>query len=349
MQLSEFRKRLIEGRVHLANRELLINEYQHFNSITPASPFEGVSDKFKEIFGDIRGGKTVLIVLLAIVFLPLLPMAIVVFAIIVLTTNRSPEWKGYDYKHKIAEPTLKLFDDKLEMTYHLDSKDLTDSGIGYTDALIEARLLRPLRKNHLDRILSSCSYDWYNSSNPDSFEFEGRKFYYEWKDDEGDTHEEIMFNGGIYKFHTNFTINGIINIMSTTTKKTLLSGEKETSVFKYIQNKDELVIDTENKEFSEVFDTIATYDYEAYQYLTPTKIEQLIQLRRKYFLSIFIKGNVMTVTIDNGGYNSASASSISFVKPSFRSKNPVNDLDGRVEGYRKALLSIYELKDILIG
>ncbi|MCR4717215.1 MAG: DUF3137 domain-containing protein [Lachnospiraceae bacterium] len=344
--MTEFRKRLVDGLVHLPNRDILIKENAYFNSLSPKSPFKKVGDFFKENIVSKGPGVCILFAVLAIILAPITFWAFIIFICAVVFTNHSKEWEDYDYRHRIAEPTLKLFDDKLLMTFHYDSKDLTDSGISYDDALVESHLVRPFNSDYKTDNKSECSYDWGNVNDADAFEFLGRRIYREWVDSDGDSHEEVFFYGSIYKFYTDFTVNGSINIMSTNTKQGLIGIEKEKNIFKPIKDKEIVVIDTENADFAASFDVVASYDEEAYRYLTPTRIEKLLELRKTCFFSICIKGNVMTVAVDDA-YKSAAVSAFSADKPCFSADNPKIDLDNRIDRYRNAMLSIYELKDIL--
>ncbi len=357
MEPGGLRKTLNDRGLDYQKKALLLKECEYFASISPKSIFDNLGNAFKN-FGSMSTVKIVLTVVGAVVLIPLCLfffryglVILFVAGLIFLfgpLSKQSPEYRNYDYLHKIAEPTLKLFDDKMSLQYHYDAFDLTDETLAYEKALEEARLVEPIKKNYKKHPYSCASYDWNNPSNTDAFEAVGYKIYYEWEDDDGNTHEEVYFNGTIYKFRTSFTTNGTINIMSTETKKNLLGIEKEKNKFKKIKDKDITVIDTENHEFAENFDTIATYDEEAYRYLTPAMIENLLMLRKNYFFAICIKGNVMTVTIDKGGYRDARQSSLGRAgKTYFASKNPAGDLDSRIREIGNALLSIYELKDIL--
>ncbi len=357
MELSAFRKRLLKGEMHLANRELLMREYEYFASIAPKS----FMDKYNIGIGRLKnmpGNQATVIVIVIALLIPLwmallslaLPIFMVLFVVskITNTSGGSPEYKNYDYRNRIVAPMLKLFDDRMELNYRYDPYDLVDNDkkIYYDDALVEAHMVMPFKKRSISRTSSMCSYDWTNAANTDSFEFIGHKIYYEWEDEDHDRHEEVFFSGGIYKFHLSFSINGTVNIMSTKTKKNLLGIEKEKNRFKGIKDKAVQIIDTENHEFAENFDTIATYDEEAYRFLTPAMIETLLRLRRDYFFAICIKGNVMTVTID-GGFRNATLSAINQDKPYFAPKEPRADLDSKIRSCGNAILSIYELKDIL--
>jgi hypothetical protein len=134
--------------------------------------------------------------------------------------------------------------------------------------------------------------------------------------------------------------------MSTQTKNTLI-GEREKNRFKKIKDKDINVIDTENSEFAVNFDTIATYDNEAYEYLTPSRIESLLKLRKDHYICICIKKNVMTVSI-YGGFKDVGKYAFAATKPYSRSLDSEAELDKMLRQYAKAVSSIYELRDILV-
>jgi len=55
----------------------------------------------------------------------------------------------------------------------------------------------------------------------------------------------------------------------------------------------------------------------------------------------------MTVSLYNTGYKGATKSVFSLNKPSFRSTDSLAELDRKLDDYRKAFTSIYELKDLL--
>ena len=359
MELSAFRQRLLRGDVHLANREKLLGEYRYFASIAPKSSFSGIGDGIRGIagkFNDLTGGNTAIAVVLCVILIPLmiflLSVALPVMMIILLVSvmgfsKQSPEYKNFNYYDRIVNLMYKLFDDKLSPNFHYNSAEIINESKHYDDALVDARLVTPFHKKAYGHTFTSMSYDWDNVMSTDSFEFLGYKIFYEWRDDDGETHEEVFFNGCIYKFHTSFTINGTVNIMSTVTKKGLLGGEREVSKFKYIKDKEINVIDTENQFFADSFDTIATYENEAFRFLTPAMIETLLRLRQDYYFCICIKGNVMTVAIDNGGYKSAVQSTMNNSKPFFSPKDPEGEMNRKISDCRNAMLSIYELKDLL--
>ncbi|MBR6404453.1 MAG: DUF3137 domain-containing protein [Eubacterium sp.] len=359
MDLSAFRKRLNNGEIDQVKLEYLRKENYYFASISPKSIF----DNFKMDFSNIKeriSGKTVMIIGIVLLLLFVMPRLFFrgvyslsfIFIIIALSllfskSRGTPEYRQFDYRKRIVEPSLKLFDEKMSLGFHFDRSDLVDEELSYDNALVEARMVKPIKKRSSSQATSTITYDWQNSSNTDSFEYTGYKLYYEWEDDDGNKHEDVFFNGTIFKFHTSFTIKGSVNIMSTNTKQKVFGGEKEVNQFKRIKDKDVVVIDTENHEFAENFDTIATYDNEAYRFLTPTMIETLLELRKEYFFCICLKGNVMTVTLDNKGFKYATRTAISESKPYFASKDPDGDLNKRIVNERNLLLSIYEFKDML--
>ena len=355
MDLSAFRKRLISGELDQTKIALLKQELDYFNTIAPKSFLDRIKNN-SFLSGLTQTQKTVALVL-ALVLIPLwimlisigLPFLMILLVILMFVNrgNQNPEYKNYDYSGRISLPTLRLFDEKLSTVFHFDSHDLVDSEMPYKDALVEAHLIKPIKKNCYGTTFSTCSYDWANRTTTDSFEFAGYKVSHEWTDSDGDRHEDIYFNGAIYKFRMSYSINGTVNIMSTNTTRGVLGGEKEYNMFKQIKDKDVVVIDTENHEFAENFDTIATYDEEAYRFLTPSMIENLLNLRRDYFFCICIKGNVMTVSMDKKCFKDATQNVLSQSKPYFAFKDSETELNHRICNTGKALLSIYELKDIL--
>lgn len=321
-------------------KELLKKEYRYFSSIAPTR-------LLSRLFENYPSPRHILLLLFFLILPPVAVLGLIAIVVIDAVRQRNPVYKGYDYTQKIVGPMLRLFDEKLTPLYHPDSADLTDTDIPYVNALVGAHMIRPVEKGYHTNCLSVCSYDWDDPSDTDSFEFADGEIYYEWRDDDGDYHRKTYFEGSLYKFHTSFTTRGEINIMSTTTRN-ILGAEKEKNVFKRIKDRDLSVIDTENHEFAENFDTVVTYDDEAYQYLTPTMIEALLELRKQCFFCICIKGNVMTVTIDKGGYKQAAGTVFGEVrKPVDAPKDPEADLEQRLSLCHDALLSIYELKDIL--
>lgn len=356
MGYGELRRKLNNGELDLQRKEQVLNELKYFNSIAPRGWRERLhinKDKIQEFTDEHKVGVAVGFVFLIPLFLMLMALALqfAVIGIVIWAFLRNkrgtPEYQAYDFKNSIVLPALKIFDEKLDLDYHHNRRDLVDEDMHYADALVEEHLIRPMNKRYRDITYSSCSYDWNNAGNTDAFEFMGYKLYYEWEDSDGDKHEDIYFDGVIFKFRTSFTTEGTINIMSTTTKKNLIGVEKEKNRFKKIKDKDIAVIDTENNEFAENFDTIATYDTEAYRYLTPSMIEELLKLRKEYYICLCIKGNVMTVTINNKGYKDANRYSFTSTKPYSRSLDSDGEMENMLNGYRNALKSIYELKDIL--
>ncbi len=357
MELSSFRQRMLYGQIDTDKKEAVLKELKYFNSIAPASLRERLGGKFnKEKSAEFCNNHKVGVIIGFFLLLPFLlvlmglALQFSVFLILIWVffgRNRgTPEYKAYDYRNKIAQPAIKALDEKLDLTFHFNGADMVDSGQRFDEALVEAHLVRPINKRTHTYTYSNCSYDWLNKENTDAFEFCGYKLYHEYEDSDGDKHEEIFFDGVIFKFRTSFTINGSVNIMSTSTKKTLL-GEREKNRFKKIKDKDVMVIDTENNEFAENFDTIATYDNEAYRFLTPTMIETLLKLRKEYYICICMKGNVMTVTINDRAYKNAGRYCFDEKKPTSRWPDSDHQLDKKISEYREAILSIYELKDIL--
>ncbi len=354
--MGELRQKLYSGWLDQGKKEQLMMECNYFASIAPKSLFDKIN--LKEKFNAMTpGGRTALLVVGIILALPLLliimplivPVVIILLLISMVTRkmNQSPEYANYDYWNRIVNPTFKLFDDKLEAGFRTNPYDLVDTEMPYNKALEEGRMIKPLPNRYLTTMYSSASYNWEDYYDTEAFEFMGYRLYTEHTDDDGHTTTVTYFNGGIFKFHTSFSVNGTVNIMSTYTKKNLFGIEKEKNQFKKIQDKEVSVIDTENHEFAENFDTIATYDEEAYKYLTPAMIENLLYLRKQCFFALCIKGNVMTVTI-NDGFKGATPSAFGpTTKPYYAPRDPVGDLNQRIANYGNAMISIYELKDIL--
>ena len=354
--MSGLRSRLYSGELDPDKKEQVLTELKYFNSIAPRSLMERLhidKGKMSEFAGEHLIGLIIgIIVLLPLLFLLLavgIQFAVVGVLIFAIFRNRfsSPEYRGYNFGQRIVIPLMGLFDDKLNPGFHFNSSDLADGELSYDQALVESHMVVPMNRRHKEIIYSDCAYDWDNTSNTDAFEFLGYKLYYEWEDSDGDKHEEVYFDGTILKFRTSFTIDGTVNIMSTTTKKNIIGIEKEKNRFKKIKDKDITVIDTENSEFAENFDTIATYETEAYRYLTPTMIETLLGLRKNHDFCICIKGNVMSVAINEGCYKEAERQAFSATKPSSRSLDSEGELDSMIDKYRDALISIFELKDML--
>ena len=287
------------------------------------------------------------IMLIGPLFMPFIMIG-VIGCIAFYFLNRSPEYKQYNYQQMIAQPALQTIDDKLFMTFMDSSADLVNEQMSYDQALVEAHLVKPFGKRCDRTTYSSCTYDWMNRSNPDAFEFKGYKLYDTYQDSDGHSHTVTYFDGTIFKFRTGFNINGSINIMSTETKKGVLGKEKEKNKYKKIKDRDVAIIDTENHEFAENFDTVATYDQEAYMYLTPVMIETLLELRKRFNFCICIKGDVMTVTVENCGYGSAGKSVFSSHKPMFAPNSTEMELDNMISGYQNAIKSILEFRDKLL-
>ena len=349
------REKIKSGFIDPLRKEQVLNELKYFNSIAPKSWRES----FKVNKEKIREFSEKYVVFIIIGFFLLLPciFALMAFALnigiilllvwVFVGRNRgTPEYKAYDFRERVVRPALRLLDDRLDLNFHYNKYDLVDEDIYYDDALVEARLVRPINKKAHAYTYSSVSYNWDDIYDTDAFEMLGYKLYYEYKDSDGDTHEDIFFDGLIFKFRTSFTINGTVNIMSTQTKNTLI-GEREKNRFKKIKDKDINVIDTENSEFADNFDTIATYDNEAYEYLTPSRIESLLKLRKDHYICICIKKNVMTVSI-YGGFKDVGKYAFAATKPYSRSLDSEAELDKMLRQYTKAVSSIYELRDILV-
>lgn len=354
MDYSVFRKKLNEGEIDPYKKEELLKECEYFASVAPKPLLSFLRRKQGEQPNPTKVG---LLALLALFMFPLVILALqfcapflvllVIFVIFIRPKLAKPEYKNYNYRERIAEPALRLFGDRMDFSYHRNSDELVDSPMSYHKALVDAYLVRPGCSSCKEVVYSNASYDWENESNTDAFECMGNHLYDEYTDSDGHTHTTTYFSGLILKFRTSFTVSGSVNIMSTMTKKTLLGREKETNHFKKIKDRALAVIDTENKEFSECFDVIATYEAEAYRYLTPAMIETLLSLRVDYFFAICIKGNVMTVAIDKKNYNSLGQNAFVCSKPGSRPRDVSADLEEKITRFRNALLSIYDLKDKL--
>ena len=76
-------------------------------------------------------------------------------------------------------------------------------------------------------------------------------------------------------------------------------------------------------------------------------IETLLNLRRDFFFAITLKGNVMTVAIDGNSFRNAGKDVMDVNKPYFGPKDPELEMNQAIDSCRKAIISIYELKDIL--
>ena len=355
MGMSNLRQKLNSFEPDPGKKEDVLRELKYFNSIAPRSlreKFHINKDKTAQFCNDHPVGFVVGLLLLFPLILMLfcvgIQFAVIGILIWVMFGRKrgTPEYQSYNFGQRIVQPVLSLFDDDLQLSYHYNHSDLVDEDLNYDMALVEEHLVKPMNKRYRTYTHSFCSYDWNNTYNTDAFESLVYKLYYEYEDSDGDKREEVYFDGVILKFRTSFTVNGTVNIMSTTTKKNIFGIEKEKNRFKKIKDKDVVVIDTENHEFAENFDTIATYETEAYRYLTPTMIETLLKLRKEHYICICIKGNVMTVTI-NGYYKDISKSVFSTQKPFSRCLDSQAQLDNLIGNYRKAMLSIYELKDLL--
>ncbi len=334
----------------------ILKEYEYFARIAPKSIFSAfANDPSKRLEGDTVQVLILIIVLLCMVPVLLLSISIIMPFIIfggviwcfLRRALQSPEYRAYNYRDRLALPMLRLFDERLDMGYHFVSGEISNPILKFDDALVEAHLVRPFNRVPQRVIHSLCSYDWYNQLNADAFEFGGYRLYYEWVDSDGDSHTETYFDGLLFKFRTEFIINGSVNIMSTRTKKTILGKEKETNRFKKIKDRDVNVIDTENHEFAECFDTVATFEEEAYRYLTPSQIEKLLMLRKECDFCICLQGNIMTVSINKTSFRHVNQDTFSDRKPTSRPNNPAFEAERRIEDMRQGLISIFELKDIL--
>ena len=118
-------------------------------------------------------------------------------------------------------------------------------------------------------------------------------------------------------------------------------------LFKKIKDRAVEVIDTENQEFAESFDTIATYAEEAYRFLSPLMIETLLRLREKYFFSLCLRGNVMTVSVESDSFEGMGQSCFASRKPTSRPNNPEEELEQKINAFRSGLMAICELKDMV--
>ena len=349
--MGTIRKNIIDGQVDEFKKADLLREYAYFASVAPQSLMSKLGLGKNKEQGD--SGKnpfksclmTLLTPLWICLFIVSIPILIIVAIIRSMTQN--PEYKNYNFSEKIVEPTLRLFDDELTFGFNFDPSEVADGVEDYNQALVEARLVKPFGGYCRTSSNNNLSYRWDDKTDTDSFEATTYRLYDEWDDDDGGSHETVYFNGAIYKFHLSYSVNGSVNIMSTKTKKNILGMDKEKNQFKKIKDRKEVVINTGNQAFDESFDTVATYNEEAFKFLTPSMIETLLELRNNYFFSICIKDNVLTVAIDEKPYGKASHFAISKVKPYSAPKDPAADLEDRITLVRNYLTSIYELKDRL--
>ena len=369
---SVLRDKLYNNWVDQGRKNYVMQEYQHFASIAPKRLFKSFITRRREMLErqgldpddpnaratpQLISGKNAKIaaVVIVILLLPLIAfigpylgmIAFVIFIVFLFKymSSRTPEYKQYDFKTRIVQPTLQTIDEKLFLNFWDDPRDLVDNQVNYDNALVEAHLIIPTKGRCSSYTYSCCTYDWMNKANPDAFEFMGYKVYYEWKDSDNETHETTYFDGLVFKFRMEHSFRGSINIMSTHTKETLLGGEKEKNQFKHVKSND--IIDTESVEFASNFDTVATYGEEAFYYLTPVMIERLLELKKLHNFCICIKGDVMTVTLQNGHYKNVSSSTFSRSKPHFAPEYPEKDIASMISAYQKAIMSILELKDIV--
>ena len=346
MELSKFRQRLQNGVIDFEKKALLQKEYDHF-----------LVSVQKVSWGRLLPLCIILLPALMPVFMsPLLKLkgitspksdfkslkALIFFDCLVVVFGMLDIWlhppisedTKKDFEQRIVEPTLKLFDEKLTGHFHADPYDLVDTYMSYPDALVEAHMVREGMTDA--KYWGKCSYDWLNPSNTGSFEFLCCEMCYS---------QNHYVHNAIFKFHTSFTINGTIHIMSTKTEM-IFGIEMEKNPFKHIKNKEVVGVNTENHTFNESFDVLATCDEDAYQYLTPLMMETLLALRQRYGhgFSICIKKNVMTVAVNNNKSQFANLTGFHTKKLiDTRSKT----LDQHIDHYRHILLSIYELKDRL--
>ena len=345
MELSKFRQKLQNSALNSERTEHLPQEDDSFSAVAPNAKNRTSSLLTTIIWVLVAGALYVLLPQ----SLNKIPLACLAFWFSIQYHSEHAEYDSkynmYNFNPIIGESTLQLLDEKLAMCFHPDPSDLVDRAMPYFNALVEAHMIRPPRGEPHVKEFAHCSYAWWNQYNTDSFEYLACRIYTERKDKYHNIHENVCFDGFIYKFHTSFTINGTLHIMSTISTA-ILGVEMERNPFKHVKHHKVAVIDTENHEFDTHFDVLATYDEDAYQYLTPTMMETLLAFRQRYSFSICIKGNVMTVAIENNG--------LKFAKPLvFDARLPIYDLNHKTEApmllgaYRDALLSIYELKDRL--
>ena len=353
MGYSELKQKLNSGEVDPNQKQELLREYEYFASIAPKPFLYGLRKKLAEG----RCGVLALIAILAFILVPVMlvyaPAFFFVFILILfyVYTIRPKlgkrEYKTYNFTERISEPALRLFDEKLSLEYHEESEDLVDENMKYQKALAEARLIRPIPDGCQEAFYGSCSYDWEDESDPDAFECKGMHLYTVHTDSDGHTDTTTYFDGFVFKFRTSFRTSGSVNVMSTKTKKTLFGREKEVNQFKKIKDRAVEVIDTENQEFAESFDTIATYEEEAYRFLSPLMIETLLRLREKYFFSLCLRGNVMTVSVESDRFEGMGQSCFASRKPTSRPNNPEEELEQKINDFRSGLMAICELKDMV--
>lgn len=353
MNYEDFRRKLNIGEIDPNQKQDILREREYFASVAPRPFLHGIREK-------LRSGKHPLAVLLLaflgvlLLFIALVYVKIffVAFLLLLFYLNvlkpklAKREYKEYDYLERIAEPTLHLFDDKLTLGYHDDSTDLVDEKMPYQNALAEARLVKPFGKRCEQSIYGWCSYDWENASDLDAFEYVRTYLYYVTRDSETDREDVTSyFNGHVMKFRTSFAVNGSIHVMSTTSKRSLLGGEKKKNPFKKIKDRELALIESGNREFDENFDVAATFEDEAYRYLTPAVMESLLELRKDCFFSLCFKGNVITVAIDNETFRSLGNNNFYFAKPAVDPQKASEEFDEKIDAVRFGLMTICEVKE----
>lgn len=353
MDYDGFRRKLNIGEIDPNKKQDILREREYFASVAPRPFLHSLREK-------LRGGKHpvavlllaflgVFLLLLALVYVKIFFIVFLLLVFYVYTLKpklAKREYKEYDYLERIAEPTLHLFDDKLTLGYHDESSDLVDEKMPYQNALSEARLVKPFGKRCDQSIYGWCSYDWENESDLDAFEYVRMCLYYVTRDSETDREDvTTYFNGHVLKFRTSFTVNGSIHVMSTTSKKSLLGGEKKKNHFKKIKDRELALIEVGNREFDESFDVAATYADEAYRYLTPAVTEALLELRKDCFFSLCLKGNVITIAIDNETFRSLGKDNFYFAKPAVDPQKASEEFDGKIDAVRFGLMTICEVKE----
>lgn len=353
MDYDSLRRKLNVGEIDPNKKQDILREREYLASVAPRPFLHGIREK-------LRGGKHpvaalllaffgVFFLFLALVYAKIFYIAfllVVIYIYVLKPKLAKREYKEYDYLERIAEPTLHLFDDKLTLGYHDDSADLVDEKTSYQNALAEAYLVKPFGKRCDQSIYGWCSYDWENASDLDAFEYVRTQLYHVTRDSETDREDvTTYFNGHVLKFRTSFAVNGSIHVMSTTSKRSLLGGEKKKNHFKKINNRELNVIEVGNREFDENFDVAATFEDEAYRYLTPAVTESLLELRKDCFFSLCIKGNVITIAIDNETFRSLGDKNFYFAKPAVDPQKASEELDEKIDAVRFGLMTICEIKE----
>lgn len=92
-------------------------------------------------------------------------------------------------------------------------------------------------------------------------------------------------------------------------------------------------------------DVAATYADEAYRYLTPAVTEALLELRKDCFFSLCLKGNVITIAIDNETFQSLGKDNFYFAKPAVDPQKASEEFDGKIDAVRFGLMTICEVKE----